>query len=199
MDGLDHAAPSASPARGARGRWAPGQSGNPKGKAPGTQRWATRLRALLAEGDDALAVQVVMEKVREGDGVAARFMLDRLFPKPRDRDLELGLPAGASLVETFDRALDLMAAGELTIEEAGRIATLIRARIEQFGYRTPVSDAAAAPAVDAVSPAFDLQTAGDGADAAPRPLNRHERRRAAALQRAARAPTPGAPPLTAAA
>jgi hypothetical protein len=190
MDDLDQA----TPARAARGRWAPGQSGNPRGKAPGTKRWATRLRELLAEGADALAVQVVMDKVRAGDGVAARFLLDRLFPKPRDRDIELDLPAGASLAETFDRALDLMAAGALTIDDASRIAALIRTRIDRFGYRATAAAPAAAPAADTASPAFDLQTAGDGADrgadAAPRPLNRHERRRAAALERAARAPTP---------
>ncbi|MBI3514966.1 MAG: hypothetical protein HY060_13030 [Proteobacteria bacterium] len=203
MDDLDQAAPT----RGARGRWAPGRSGNPAGKKPGTPNRATRLRALLADGDDALAAQVLMDKVRAGDGVAARFVLDRLFPKPRDRDIDLALPppeAGTTLVEMLDRVLWLMAAGEVNIDEASRMARLIVQRRNEFGAATPASDRpaqpVAAPAAGAVSPAFDLQTAGEdaadpGAPAASPPLNRHERRRAAALQRMARAAT--AAPLTA--
>src|SRR5258708_716291 len=118
MDGFDQAAP-----RRARGRWAPGQSGNPTGKKPGTPNRATRLRELLAEGDDDLAVQVLMDKVRAGDGVAARFVLDRLFPKPRERTIDLGLPppeAGTTWVELLDRVLWLLAAGEITSEDADR-------------------------------------------------------------------------------
>lgn len=183
MTPLDMTAPS----RGPRGRWAPGQSGNPAGKQPGTQNRATRLRELLADGDDALAVQVLMDAVRAGDAVAARFVLDRLFPKPRDRDLDLGLPEGAGLAALFDRTVALMAAGELTIDEASRIAKLIRER------RSVAPDAVPAMPEARVSPAFDLQTAGADAAgdvAASRPRNRHERRRAAALARAASPPEP---------
>ena len=60
--------------RGPRGRWAPGQSGNPTGKKPGTQNRTTRLRELLADGDDALAVRVLMDAVRAG-GVCWRTSL----------------------------------------------------------------------------------------------------------------------------
>jgi hypothetical protein len=68
----------------------------------------------LVDGDDQVAAQVLMDQVRAGNGVAARFVLDRLFPKPRDRDIDLALPppeAGTTLVELFDRVPWLMAAG----------------------------------------------------------------------------------------
>jgi hypothetical protein len=100
----------------------------------------------------------------------------------------------------------LMAAGEITIDEASRIARLIHDRPNQFGAAAAASErptaAGAGAAAGTASPAFNLQPAGDApADPAapPRPLNRHERRRAAALERAARPPTPPPTPLTAAA
>ena len=116
----------AAPACGARGRWVPGQSGNAAGKQPGTRNRATRLRELLIEGDDALAVEVLMDRVRAGDGVAARFVLDRLFPKPRDREIDLGLAPDASPLALFERVLRLMAAGEITLRGPGQAAGLIR-------------------------------------------------------------------------
>ena len=191
----------AAPARGARGRWAPGQSGNAAGKQRGTRNRASRLRELLAEGDEALAVEVLMDRVRAGDGVAARFVLDRLFPKPRDRAIDLELPDDASPVELFERVLRLMAAGEITLDEASRAARLIEQRRMLVDVATP-------PAADTASPAFDLHSARDHtttpatAGTAPPPLNRYTRRRAAALQRAAHPPPPSpapTPPLTAAA
>jgi hypothetical protein len=179
MDGLDDAAA----ARTARGRWAPGRSGNPGGKKPGTRNRATLLRELLNDGDVEVAIQVLREKLKAGDGVAARFVLDRLFPKPRDRDIDLGLPGpeeGTTVADLLDRIVWLMAKGEITIDEAGRMARLVH----QHG-------AVAAPAragAEHESPAFDLQTAGaaDVAAAPPRVANRHERRRAAALLRGVR-------------
>ena len=183
-----------------RGRFAPGHSGNPAGKQPGTRNRVTRLRELLTDDDIVLAVKVLMEKVRAGDGVAARFVVERLCPKMRDRELDLGLAAGTTLTQILDRALALMAAGQITIDEASRIARLIAACQAHHA-------AAPAPAERAVvaapRPASDLQTQAPAAEATdpadvmaaePR-LNRHERRRAAALARAARGPTP----LTAAA
>jgi hypothetical protein len=205
MDGLDHAAP----ARRARGRFAPGQSGNPAGKQPGTRNRATILRELLVDGDVERAVTVLREQLQAGNGVAARFVLDRLFPKPRDRDIDLGLPpleAGTTLVQMFDRVLSLMAAGEITIDEASRIARLITERREQVAFASGAAARGAAAAkrlaeADA-SPASDLHRAGDRASgpeapvASPRPLNRHERRRATAVARAVRVGAATAPPLT---
>jgi hypothetical protein len=104
-------------ARAARGRWAPGQSGNPAGRKPGSRNRASRLRELLDDGDVAAALRVLRDKLAAGDGVAARFVLDRLFPKPRDREIDLGLPppeAGTTPADLFDRVLWLMAAGEIT-------------------------------------------------------------------------------------
>src|SRR5258706_14442610 len=101
MDGLNQAAD-----RDPRGRWAAGCSGNPVGKKPGTPNRATRLREMLADETVDRAAEVLAEQVHEGNGVAARFVLDRLFPKPRDRDIRPAAPpprAGHPLVVVLDR------------------------------------------------------------------------------------------------
>ena len=192
-------------ARGERGRWAPGQSGNPAGKKPGTPNRATRLRELFAEETIERALQVLAAAVEAGNLVAARFVLDRLYPKPRERCIDLGLPAAdMPKLDVLKHVYAMMATGEITIGEASRIARLTERLGNPADATVAPSARPAAPvtarATATASPAFDLQAAGGAApDAAtPLPLNRHDRRRAAALQRAARAPT-AAPPLTAAA
>jgi hypothetical protein len=160
--------------RDGHGRFAPGRSGNPAGRKPGSRNQATRLREILAEGDVERAIELLRAALQDGKGFAARFVLERLFPKPRDRDIDLGVAADASPVEMLERILRLMVSGEITIDEAGRMTRLIEAQRRRPAPRV------VAPSSD--SPANDLQTAGE---AVARPLNRHERRRAAAVQRAA--------------
>jgi hypothetical protein len=166
--------------RDGHGRFVPGRSGNPAGRKPGSRNQATVLREILAEGDVERAIALLREQLRDGKGFAARFVLERLFLKPRDRDIDLGLPADASPAEMFERIVRLMVAGEMTIDEASRMVRLIETR------RLPSQVSRAGAARDArpdatESPANDLQTTGEAAD---RPLNRHERRRAAAMERA---------------
>src|SRR5215470_3632342 len=106
--------------RGEDGRWLPGQSGNPTGKKPGTRNRATLLAEALEEGEAEAILRVIVAKALAGDGVAARFCVSRLFPKPRGRAIQLDLPAGmepGDIVAAFDATLAAMAAGEITPEE----------------------------------------------------------------------------------
>src|SRR3954451_1230701 len=78
------------------GRFVPGQSGNPLGKAPGTRNRATLLRELMEEGEDRAIVRLVLDKARGGDAVAGRFVVAHLSPRPRPtaRSVEIALPDG---------------------------------------------------------------------------------------------------------
>src|SRR5216684_948505 len=84
-----------APIRDTNGRFVPGRSGNPAGKKPGTRNRATVLREALADGEDIAAARIVIDKALAGDAVAARFIVDRLSPRPRGRQVELDLPAGS--------------------------------------------------------------------------------------------------------
>src|SRR5260221_9493343 len=97
MDGSSHGT-----LRDANGRFIPGQSGNPAGKRPGTRNRATVLREALRDGEEAATARVVIDKALSGNQVAARFVVDRLMPRPRSRTIELDLPAGAGILAGID-------------------------------------------------------------------------------------------------
>jgi hypothetical protein len=118
--------------RGADGRFLPGSSGNPAGKKPGTRNRATLLREALTDGEDAKLARIVIDKALAGDVVTARFLLDRLEPKPRGRPIHLDLPEGESaagdVVASFNAALHAMAAGQITPDEAVLVSRFLEGR-----------------------------------------------------------------------
>jgi hypothetical protein len=120
------------PTRDTNGRFLPGQSGNPAGKKPGTRNRATALREALKDGEDAAAARIVIDKALSGDAVAARFIVDRLMPRPRSRTIELDLPAGAGAADILaasNATIAAMAAGEITPDEALTVTRVLDGRL----------------------------------------------------------------------
>src|SRR5437868_11675679 len=104
-----------------RGRFVAGQSGNPSGKAPGTRNRASLLREALDSEEGPAMARVVIDKALAGDVVTAKFCIARLMPKPRDRGIEIDLPAGArarDIVAAYDATVRAMASGQITPDEA---------------------------------------------------------------------------------
>jgi len=127
MDGSAHGT-----LRDANGRFIPGQSGNPAGKKPGTRNRATVLREALDEGEDIAAARIVIDKALAGDAVAARFVVGRLMPRPRGREIEIDLPDVASagdIVTAYDATVQAMAAGEITPDEALTVTRVLDGRL----------------------------------------------------------------------
>jgi hypothetical protein len=106
------------PTRAGNGHFVPGQSGNPKGKAPGTRNRATVLRALMRDGDEDAIGRVLIDRALGGGPVAARFLIESLNPKPRQRTITLDLPEGADAAAIFQAAAKAMATSEISPEEA---------------------------------------------------------------------------------
>ena len=109
-------------------RFAPGQSGNPAGKAKGTRNKTTLAIEALLEGEaDALARKAI-EMAKEGDGPALRMCLDRLAPPRKDAPVCFDLPpikSVADAVEASSALLSAVAAGDVTPDEASRIMSLL--------------------------------------------------------------------------
>jgi hypothetical protein len=127
---MDGSQPSV--ARDANGRFVPGCSGNPAGKKPGTRNRATILREMLDDGEDRKLARIVIDKALAGDVVTARFLLDRLEPKPRGRPIHLDLPEGESaagdVVACFNATLHAMAEGRITPDEAVLVSKFLEGR-----------------------------------------------------------------------
>ncbi len=121
--------------RDANGRFLPGRSGNPSGKRPGTRNRATLIRAALDADDEMAVARSVIDKAKSGDGVAARFLLGLLCPRPRGRAITLDLPEGARAGDTvaaFNATLLAMANGEITPDEALTVTRVLDGRLQSL-------------------------------------------------------------------
>jgi hypothetical protein len=120
------------------GRFVPGQSGNPAGKAPGTRNRATLLRELMEEGEDRAIVRLVIDKAKSGDAVAARFVVAHLCPRPRARSIEIPLADGQpahNVVAAHDAVLRALFAGEIAPDEAEAVTRVLDARMRAIKAR----------------------------------------------------------------
>ncbi len=119
-----------SAARDVRGRFQPGVSGNPAGKKLGTLHKKTQMERWLAEGDaDTIGTKIVA-KAKAGEWGPARFVLERLDPKPRHRPIELNFPDGATRLECMEETRRWMSAGGISPAEANDIARFLKSEGE---------------------------------------------------------------------
>lgn len=76
------------------GRWKPGESGNPKGRAVGSGEIG-KLRASIAQHVPDIIDRLV-QQAKDGDAAAARLLLERCLPpiKPTEQPAPMALPDG---------------------------------------------------------------------------------------------------------
>ena len=111
------------------GRWKPGESGNPKGRMPGTGEVAA-IRAAIADRVPDL-LTAMMARALDGDVGAARLLLERAIAplKAAEQPQAMNLPDG-TLTDQGRAVLASVAAGELAPGQGaallGAIGTLAR-------------------------------------------------------------------------
>ena len=106
------------------GRWQPGESGNLKGKPPGTGEVA-KLRAVIAERVPEL-LAAMMARALDGDVGAARLLLERAVAplKAAEQAQALSLPDG-TLTDQGRAVLAAVAAGDLAPGQGAQLLTAI--------------------------------------------------------------------------
>lgn len=105
-----------------------GQSGNPRGKRPGTRNRTTLAMEALLDGEAQAITRKAVQLAKAGDTTALRLCLDRLYPVRRDRPITFDAPElqSANDAAELSRAIVRAAAqGELTPIEAGELAKLV--------------------------------------------------------------------------
>jgi hypothetical protein len=121
--------------RGGRGRFAAGTRpgpGRPKGERA---RLAAALDTLAAAEAEAV-LAALLTSAKGGDVAAAKLILDRLWPPPKGRAVELDLPPvedATGLVAAMAQVVAAMAEAQITPDEAKVIAVVLsekRAAIE---------------------------------------------------------------------
>ena len=109
-------------------RFAPGQSGNPKGRPRGSRNKTSAMVEGLMSGEAEALARKCIEKALEGDATALRLCLERIAPKRRDPPIAFKLPPieNAEDAEKCGTALiAAVAAGELSATEAAPVMALL--------------------------------------------------------------------------
>jgi hypothetical protein len=117
-----------------RGRpFAPGKSGNPKGRPKGARNNATVIAEALLDGEADAITRKLIEKAKEGDTTALRLCLDRLLPPRRVRPVAFELPSkfetAADAMHASSAVLMACAAGNLSPGEASEFMSLISSHV----------------------------------------------------------------------
>lgn len=104
--------------------WKPGQSGNPRGRSPGTGEIG-KLRKSIADHVPAI-VTAMVSRALEGDAGAARLLLERVIPpmKAVDQTHTLKLPEG-TLTDKGKAVLHAVAAGELPTAQGAQLVAAL--------------------------------------------------------------------------
>jgi hypothetical protein len=113
------------------GTWQPGQSGNPRGRPPGSRNKSTIVWQQMIEGEAEGVIRSMVEAALRGNVYAGKTILDRIAPVRRDRPVTFGLPSVADAESTrsaFDAVIRALAEGEVTPEEAEAISRVLELR-----------------------------------------------------------------------
>jgi hypothetical protein len=112
------------------GQPVPGVSGNPAGRKQGSRNRATLILQALLEGEGEKVVRKAVEMALAGNETALQLVLERLIPPVKERPISLKLPAlgkASDVAEAVRRALEAVAAGQLTPSEAETVLKLLEA------------------------------------------------------------------------
>lgn len=104
-----------------RGRWQPGESGNPKGRPAGAGE-ITKLRNSIAEHLPEIITQLVT-KAKGGDLQAARLLLERVLPpmKPTEQLVALSLPISDGITAQGQALVKAVADGLISPAQGGAL------------------------------------------------------------------------------
>jgi hypothetical protein len=143
---------SPAPTRTPDGQFAPGCSGNPKGRPIGSRNRASVMAEALESGEPERLIREYADIAHGGDKVALRFCVGRLVPAPRGRTLVLDLPPGTELDfrTGYVRVARAVFDGEITPEEGLTLVRLLAAG-KAARYLSPLPLPAEAPAPLAAS------------------------------------------------
>lgn len=127
----DRQATTDSPARVARGRFAKGSSGNPKGPGTGSRNRVTLAAEALLDGEAEALTRVAIDRALAGDPVALRLCLERIVPVRKERrvSIDLGKIDGvADHPAAQARIAMAVAAGELVPGEGVALSSMLDAQ-----------------------------------------------------------------------
>jgi Family of unknown function (DUF5681) len=120
-----------NPGRNQDGTFAKGVSGNPKGCPRSSRHRATIAAMELLDGEAHKLTRKAVELALDGDTVALRLCLERIVPAAKSRPIKLEMPPVDTMADVLKAqavAIQAMADGEITPDEAATIAGVLEAK-----------------------------------------------------------------------
>lgn len=116
------------------GRYSKGRSGNPNGRPAGSRNRTTLAAEALLEGEAESLTRKAIDLALASDDIAAlRLCLERVLPARRGRLVQFDLPplrAASDAPRAMAAITNAVAAGEITISEAGDLAKLVETYVK---------------------------------------------------------------------
>ncbi len=112
-------------------RFKPGQSGNPKGKRPGTRHKITMATQTLLDGEGEALTRKAVDMALGGDMAALRLCLERILPPSRERPVSIKLPTtmnAKGISEAAEAILQAISKGELLPTEGTVLSNILEKR-----------------------------------------------------------------------
>jgi Family of unknown function (DUF5681) len=117
------------------GRFLPGVSGNPGGRPKGALNRTTLAAMALLDSEAEMLTQRAIEAARGGDMTALKLVLDRIIPPRRRPIVQIDLDDLYELsdaVAAHRRVIQAAIDGGLSLDEADRLANLVKEHIEKW-------------------------------------------------------------------
>ena len=111
-------------------RFKPGKSGNPNGRPSGSRSKVLTALDALGEGEAEAIVIALVNKAKEGDAIAARTILDRVWPARKGARVQFDLPIVTSAEElpgAVSAVTRQVSDGEISPDEGTAIVALLEA------------------------------------------------------------------------
>lgn len=114
-----------------KGRFAPGTSGNPKGRKEGSRNRVTVAAEALLDGEAEKLTRKAIDKAMEGDPQVLRLCIERILPVRKERRVKFDLgkvQAAADHPAAQGRIAAAVAGGELTPGEGLALSNMLDAQ-----------------------------------------------------------------------
>jgi hypothetical protein len=117
------------------GRFQKGQSGNPAGRPKGARNAATMACEALLEGQAEALTQKAIQMGLEGDAVALRLCMERIYPPRKDRAVTFPMPPinrARDAADVMSAVLHAIGAGQITPADAAEISKVVACTVKAF-------------------------------------------------------------------
>jgi hypothetical protein len=118
-----------------KGQYQKGTSGNPSGRPVGSRNKATLLAEQLLEGEAPHLIRKALELATAGNVQALRLCLDRVYPIPKDRSIELEFPLPKNAQElpaSYQTVMSAICEGRITPGEGQSLNGLLDSQAKGF-------------------------------------------------------------------